>query len=173
LIHEHYNSRGINIDPNVETIKKFKQARPNDINLEFAINDTVKNLIYTKYNHSAVNTLSSKMVDIYDGSTNSPFVKIETVDVETVTLASILDTYLPQNQSIDLLDIDAEGLDLNVLKSNNWDKYRPTIILVETHGMSLKSAGDNETYQFLSSKGYQIMAHMYVTSLFVMRSIES
>jgi hypothetical protein len=29
------------------------------------------------------------------------------------------------------MSIDAEGLDLNIICSNNWEKYRPTYVLVE------------------------------------------
>ncbi|MCW5198181.1 FkbM family methyltransferase [Desulfobulbus sp. F3] len=32
---------------------------------------------------------------------------------------------------IDFLSVDAEGVDLKVLKSNDWNKYRPYIVLAE------------------------------------------
>ena len=35
------------------------------------------------------------------------------------------------DQPIDFFSIDVEGLDLSVLKSNNWNRYRPTYILAE------------------------------------------
>ena len=48
------------------------------------------------------------------------------VTVEVNTLEKILDKVLFEKQkSIGFLSIDVEGHDLNVLKSNNWDKYRP------------------------------------------------
>jgi hypothetical protein len=38
-----------------------------------------------------------------------------------VTLSSVLDQHLPPGQKIDFLTIDAEGHDLKVLCSNDWD----------------------------------------------------
>lgn len=39
--------------------------------------------------------------------------------IKAYPLAQILDKYLPAQQKIDFLTIDAEGLDLMVLQSNN------------------------------------------------------
>ena len=48
-----------------------------------------------------------------------------------ITLEDILDNYLPKNQEINFLTIDVEGLDFDVLKSNNFEKYKPKMILIE------------------------------------------
>lgn len=48
-----------------------------------------------------------------------------------MTLEKICDIYVKDKQ-IDILSIDVEGLDMAVLESNNWEKYRPTYIIVET-----------------------------------------
>jgi len=167
ILHKHFNSNGINIDPNRQTIEKFVRDRPWDVNLELAISDTEETLTYTKFNHPAINTLSSKMAQIQESAEHKQFIKLEEISIKTVTLESVLDQWLPPGQKIDLLDIDAEGLDLKVLKSNNWEKYSPKIVLVELHGMSLSHAEINESYLFLKSKGYSFVAHMYATSLFL------
>jgi hypothetical protein len=41
-----------------------------------------------------------------------------------------LDKYVPPGQEIDFLSVDVEGLDYDVLLSNNWQKYRPKVIVV-------------------------------------------
>jgi len=46
-------------------------------------------------------------------------------------LSSVLAKYA-LGKEIDFISIDAEGFDLNVLKGNNWQKYRPKLICVET-----------------------------------------
>ena len=51
--------------------------------------------------------------------------------VKAMPLSSVLDIHLPRGKSIDFLDVDVEGADLEVLKSNDWDKYRPRYIMVE------------------------------------------
>jgi hypothetical protein len=43
-----------------------------------------------------------------------------------------------KSTQIDFMNIDVEGLDLEVLKSNNVNKYIPEYILVEAEGLVLK-----------------------------------
>ena len=64
-----------------------------------------------------------------------------------------LDKYLPKGQTIDFISIDVEGLDYNVLLSNDWEKYQPQIILVEEN-VNVDELGNSPIYQFLKSKGY-------------------
>jgi hypothetical protein len=47
------------------------------------------------------------------------------------TLEKIFDTYVKDKQ-IDILSVDVEGWDMDVLESNNWEKYRPSYIILET-----------------------------------------
>jgi hypothetical protein len=55
---------------------------------------------------------------------------IGTIEVNTKKLSQIFDEYLGENE-IDLLNVDVEGWDLKVLRSNNWNKYRPKVIVTE------------------------------------------
>jgi hypothetical protein len=65
------------------------------------------------------------------------------------------------------LSVDAEGMDLEVLNSNNWAKYRPFLIAVETHGMDLEKLKDNDIFTYLHELGYKLVSHVFVTSLFI------
>ena len=69
-------------------------------------------------------------------------------------LADILDEYLPAGQEIDLLNIDVEGLDLQVLKSNNWEKYCPNVILIEDYSVQEVGLENSDIHQYL--KKYRI-----------------
>jgi hypothetical protein len=62
-------------------------------------------------------------------------------------------------------------MDLEVLNSNNWAKYRPFLIAVETHGMDLDRPDENDIYIYLSGLGYKMVSQVFVTSMFIdMRS---
>ena len=63
-------------------------------------------------------------------------------------MSKILDIYLNNNNDIDFLNIDAEGSDLDVLKSNDWSKYRPKFVLVEILNSSIYNL---ENDQFFNS----------------------
>lgn len=67
---------------------------------------------------------------------------------------------------IDFMSIDVEGMDLDVLKSNNWNKYRPEIILVEILDNSLSKLKSSDVNKFMESCGYEMYAKAVNTVLF-------
>ena len=73
---------------------------------------------------------------------------------------------MPNNQTIDFLTVDVEGLDLNVLISNNWSKYRPSFILTEVLGISLEKIKESDVSKFLITKGDEIYAKTINTVIF-------
>lgn len=74
--------------------------------------------------------------------------------VEVERLDSILERHLPAGTSLDLLAVDAEGTDLDVLKSNDWQRFRPMLVIVEV--------SDSGPRQLLSDLGYVVVAEVPV-----------
>lgn len=122
--------KGINIDASQKSIKLFNQMRPRDINVCAAISDKEEVLNYYQFEEGAINSLSEEKVSEIKNNGLEP-VAVE--KVETQTLRSLLERHLPQGQAIDFMTIDCEGLDLQVLRSNDWNLYRPRFLLVEDH----------------------------------------
>ncbi|MCK5460340.1 FkbM family methyltransferase, partial [Candidatus Parcubacteria bacterium] len=75
----------------------------------------------------------------------------------------VLDKNLPNNTNIDFLSIDVEGLDYQVLKSNNWQKYRPEIVLIEDLKKSLTDIFNSNITIFMQKQGYQLYAKTFNT----------
>lgn len=65
------------------------------------------------------------------------------------------------------LSVDVEGLDLQVLKSNDWSKYKPRVVLIESLDFSLDNLDNSEIYKFLVSRGYHLAAKTMHTLFFV------
>lgn len=89
--------------------------------------------------------------------------------METKTLVEILDEHLPQGQKIDFLSIDVEGLDFQVLRSNDWQKYRPEVVLAEAFklkGMNVDMIVKSDLCKFVKDKGYSILAKLFCTIFF-------
>ncbi len=76
--------------------------------------------------------------------------------------------HLPHQQPIDFLTIDVEGLDLEVLKSNDWMKYRPAVVLVEDgeHG-PFERVDASEIMKFMTAIGYHFCAKTLLTTFFI------
>lgn len=156
--------RGINIEPTPGAIKAFNTFRSKDINLNIGISDHQGKLTFYCFNEPALNGFSKELSEERN-NTSKKYKIIKEVDVETYPLSDILDKYVPAGQKIDFLTIDVEGLDLMVLKSNNWDKYKPSYILVEDK-IDFTNLSDSEVYRYLDEHGYKMVAKTLRTLFF-------
>jgi FkbM family methyltransferase len=116
--------RGINIDALPGSMKHFNKVRPKDINVEIPISNEETVLKYYMFECPFYNTFSEELAK------NTTEKLIGTKELKTQKLSQILDKYHVPAE-IDFLTIDVEGWDLKVLESNNWEKYRPKVIVVE------------------------------------------
>ena len=107
---------GVNVDANEELIAAFNYARPRDINLYAAVGMEPK-YIFTVFEEAAISTLDFEWREKFINEKNKIAKEVE---VEGRKLRSILDDFQPQKR-IDLLSIDAEGSDLQVLQSLEFE----------------------------------------------------
>jgi len=156
--------RGINIEPTPGAVKLFNTLRRKDINLNIGISNKKDKLTFYCFNEPALNGFSKEHSEEIDNST-LPYKIIKEVEVETYPLSDILDKYLPPGQKIDFLTIDVEGLDLMVLKSNNWAKYKPSYILVEDR-VDFKNLEASDVYNYLEKQTYELVAKTFRTLFF-------
>lgn len=151
--------RGINIDATPGSMQLFNKLRPRDINLEVAVSNTEETLTFHKFNNAPINTFSKELSR--KRNHHGPFKIREEVPMKTKPLSKILDRHLSPDQEIDFLTIDVEGMDLQVLQSNNWQRYRPTLVLVEE--LNFDSIENSEVAEFLDRQGYHFCAKTYNT----------
>lgn len=65
------------------------------------------------------------------------------------------------------MSVDVEGFDLKVLKSNDWNKYRPKIIVIELHAIETGSKRELEISNFLKDKGYSFYCQSPANAFFI------
>ena len=155
--------KGINIDALPGSMEVFQKFRPRDTNLEIAISEKEQNLTYYMFNEPALNGFSKS---ISEERQNEQYQIEGTITVPSFPLSKILDTYLPSGQIIDFLSVDVEGLDLKVIASNDWNKYRPKIILVEILENSLNTIEDDPVYKYLIDQKYFFFSKLVHTCIF-------
>ena len=155
---------GVNLDAMPGSMKLFSKIRPRDVNLEIPICDTEASIKYYIFNEPAFNSFHKDLSESRDGNDNVKI--ISSKDLTTRTLESVLDEYLPKHQQIDFLSVDVEGLDLEVLRSNNWEKYSPEILLVEIVGVGLEEKMNSKIYKYLKDKKYIACAQTLNTVFF-------
>lgn len=157
--------RGINIDAMPGSMLAFESIRPRDINLEIPVMRQRDQLRYYQFNEPALNGFSRSLSDSRNGLNDYKIVG--TIDIEGSPLGAILDEYVPLHTEIDFLSVDVEGLDLEVLESNDWSRFRPKVILVEVLASSLATIQSNPISTFMESRHYQIYAKAVNTAFFL------
>lgn len=162
--------RGVNVDAMPDAIVLFVKRRPNDINVNVGVGASSGELDYYQFPDHAYNTFVKERVDALSAEWGRELVAgrdYQVRKVPVVTLKDLLDGYLPPGQKIDFLTVDAEGMDLEILKSNDWGTYRPEFVLAEVNDAgSLTDAGESEMVRFLREVGYGLVGQCVSTSIF-------
>ena len=147
---------GINIEPSPAAIQLFERFCPKDINVMVGVAETPGELAYYIFNDPALNTFDQVLMQ--DRVAQTPYRVIGTTTVAVDRLEKILGGKLPEGQVIDFMSIDVEGFDLQVLRSNDWSRYRPEFVLVEALDFKLKRASQHPVHIFMNGIGYELVA---------------
>lgn len=160
--YKYFNWQGINIEPNPGNFKLFEKDRSRDLNLNLGVADKKGELRYFMFNDGLYNTFDeTRKTELV--SQGIPLVGEKTIPVSP--LAEVFATYL-QGRSIDFMNVDVEMLDLMVLNSNDWSKYRPEVIAIEDHAFQIEHHAHSPIYQLLSKQGYRIESKCHFTSIY-------
>jgi FkbM family methyltransferase len=149
--------RGVNIDATPGSIASFEALRPEDTNVECAVSDGPQRLTLHVFQESALNTFDSGLAASY---VHGGYALKGTVELTARPLASILDDCVPAGRKIDLLSVDVEGSELAVLRSNDWARYAPEIVIIEVLDTPLSDVHRHPCVIFLDGKGYVVVARL-------------
>ena len=156
---------GLNIDAAPGFTKQFNKSRPRDISVERCIAETAGPVDFFVFPEAALNTTSlnrSSQVHGWTGET----AKIVTVQGET--LGKLLHEHVPKNvATIDFMSIDIEGREMAALRSNDWDAFKPRVLILEALGRTLLDLDSSPEVQFVQSMGFTPVAMLYHSVVFV------
>lgn len=158
--------RGINIDATPGSMDEFNVHRIEDVNIEAGISDDGSELTFYCFKEPALNTFSKEMSE---KRISLGWELLTEKKIKTFHINEILSKNIPAKKTIDFMTIDVEGLDFEILKSLNWEKYSPNFLLIEELDMVGKDIMEYEkveTYKFLKDKGYAIVARTRRTLIF-------
>lgn len=157
---------GIAVEPNPVMAQLLRTERPRDTVVEAAVAaESGTATLYSFGAWASSNTLDREWADSVAATQH---IEVEEeIEVRTVTLAALLDEYLPPATEIHLLNVDVEGLDLVALQSNDWDRYRPVVVAIEEYEMDLASPSSSPVFRLMKSCGYRLMARTVLTNFYL------
>ncbi len=152
--------RGVNIDLDPIKIEGFDIVRPEDVNIACGVSDsTGETTVWRSGFYSLTSTLDETFAETWEAHFRPHTVRTE-------TLSGILDGTRFRDRHVDLLTVDVEGHDLAVLRSLDFDRYRPLLIAVELHQPTLTAVRQDPLFRFLTEKDYDIVNWTGLTILF-------
>lgn len=160
--------RGLLIEPDPDCVKKLKRQRRHDTILAAGISpDQAGQAEFYRLNQPTLNTFSLR--DAEDACAQGPYRIIERMTVPVLPIAQAIDDHLPGRPNF--VSIDAEGLDISILKSYDFHRHAPELICIESAEFCENNIGPlrNEIFDLLDQKGYFLYASTYLNGLFVHR----
>lgn len=155
--------RGLLVDLDPEKIYACQMVRWRDQAVVAAVSDTNESVtVYAPDNFSVLATID-------EDSKQEGFRALRTINSQTLT--QIL-AQVQAPKSIDLLCIDAEGVDLKVLKGLDFDQYRVEFICIEVWEASsgLKGLLSSGINQYLMGKNYDLVGWAGMSAIFKLQA---
>ncbi len=155
---------GITIEPNPTTLNVFKRKRPRDTHINIGIAEKEREVNYYIFDEESLNTLSKETADKYVALGH---VIKKTTKIFVKPLREILQEFV-KKQSIDFLSVDTEGSELEILKSNDWNNFRPQYLIVESLEYSSRNPKKTNVAldPWLKSVGYEKVADTFINSIY-------
>jgi len=157
---------GVNIEPDPKCYQKLVNNRKRDINLNLGIGDIEANLTFYKLIPDTLSTFSKVE---FDNCIKQGYKLNEVISVDVIKLQEIFKKYFI-NKTVDFLTIDTEGFDMQVLQGNNWSKYRPTLICIESinHGYSDGNTEKSDSIEkYLNNVSYNKIFDNKLNSIYI------
>lgn len=117
--------RGINIEPG-SWFSQIASARPRDINVNVAVSDSDGAIdFYERPGFPGLSSVIAEPTAALQGEAGDQVLR----RVPARTLRSIFDEIRPPQ--IDFMSIDVERHEEQVIRGNDWDRFRPRVLVVE------------------------------------------
>jgi len=123
---KHFYDRGwsgVNVDPLRQSIELFNKERPRDINLQnaIALEGGLRDF-FEVIDYPELSTLNGDVISNYENKSTA-------YKVEVMSGNQLFSEYV--NTPVDFMKVDVEGGEYEVIKSIDFRRYRPKVLVIE------------------------------------------
>lgn len=155
--------RGTVVDADDHFLPLYREARPGDRVVNAAISNSPGIVtLYTLADRS-LNTIDDTVARNHEAAKPGSVIGQKTVEARR--LGELLGEVGAGN--VDFLNIDVEGRDLDVLESNDWQRWSPGMIAIEDHAIKLAAVADSPTFRFMAMQGYFLHSKCNYTCIYL------
>lgn len=156
--------KGIVIDPNIDMKPLYSIMRPRDTFVHSAVGEKAEEKPYYMFGDGAYNSFDEKRARGWESSRGLKIREIRKVSFKP--LSQILQEQ--KIRKIDFLNVDVEGLDLEVLKTHDWS-VETRVIAIEEDTFNADKPHESPTYVYMQGKGYVLIGLVGLTLIFSKR----
>jgi FkbM family methyltransferase len=174
----HYNNtylfyrqgaRGVNVEPDPALCAGLHRGRKRDVNLNIGIGPHEAEMDFYLMSSPTLNTFSAVEARKYVEQHGMRIVDKRRITVQT--FAQTVDTHM--GRTPDLVSLDVEGLELDILRSIDFSRFRPHVFCIETlsyAGGDGSGVKNSEIHALMLQNGYRLYADTYINSIYVAES---
>jgi hypothetical protein len=157
--------RGVLVEPNVAMTKQLREIRPKDVTLEAGIGITSqREADFYVMTDPGLNTFSAEEAEQMVRTSNGQVRVREVRKMPLLDINEVMEEHFRGSPTF--LSVDTESLDLPILKSIDFERFRPTVICAETLVYGSRATVP-EIPEFLQGKGYVVRGQTFVNTICV------
>jgi FkbM family methyltransferase len=155
--------RGVLVEPNVDLTPRLKRERPRDVVLTAGVGvDDTAELDFYVLSMPQLNTFDKARAEKIEADTGGQVRHLRTVKMPLLNINRVIADHL--GAAPDYLSVDVEGMDLAILKTLDFGRFRPAIVCAEHSPVPSERA---ELLALLDGHGYAVRGQTYPNTIFV------
>ncbi len=154
--------RGVCVEPDPKNARLFRRKRRRDVLLGVGVSiGPEREADFFLMKQRALNTLSRESATALEKS-GEKIARIVKIKLQNIN--DIVEQYF--SQGLNFVSLDTEGVDIDILKSFNFSKFRPQVFCVETIAFDTQEK-TTEVSEFMQTQGYFAFGETRINTIYV------
>lgn len=162
--------RGVLVDPNIKWRNVINKKRADDIFLNVGLGrEERKGVPFYVMSSDTLCTFSGEEAARMEKECNQKIMEVREIDILVPSM--VINRYF--NDKPNYISLDVEGLEMDILRSIDFDKGRPEVFCIETISYSITGEGikNKELIDYMKNEGYMEYADTYINTIFVDKDV--